>query len=82
MVTDIHGYDISDKFFPPSAWLPSNVSLHLHDIYEPFPEGSNGQFDVVHLRLFLTLSTAQVAQILQNAKMLLSKSYGGAIESS
>ena len=82
MVTDVHGYDISDKFFPPSAWLPSNVSLHLHDIYKPFPEDSNSQFDVVHLRLFFNLSSAQLAQVLQNAKMLLSMCRRGTTESS
>ena len=79
---DVHAFDISDKFFPPRAWLPSNVSLHLHDIYKPFPERFNGHFHVVHLRLFLTLSKPQVTQILHNATKLLSMSSRRTIESS
>ena len=81
-LTEIDGFDISDKYFPPRAWLPSNVKLHLHDIYVPFPERFYGYFDVVHLRLFLTLSTTQVTQILQNAITLLSSSFRGTVESS
>lgn len=74
LLTDIDGFDISDKFFPPRAWLPNNVKLHLHDIYNPFPEHFQRHFDLVHLRLFLTLSTIQVTQILENAMTLLSTS--------
>ncbi|MCJ1351570.1 MAG: hypothetical protein MMC33_001554 [Icmadophila ericetorum] len=68
---EIDAFDISDAFFPPSAWLPPNVKLHLHDIYKPFPEQFRGQFDIIHLRLFLTLSKSQVDTILQNAMTLL-----------
>ncbi|KAF4628606.1 hypothetical protein G7Y89_g9541 [Cudoniella acicularis] len=74
----VDGFDISDKFFPPSAWLPENVKLYIHDIYQPFPEEFKGQFEVVHLRLFLTLSRQQVVQILQNALELLKP--GGCIQ--
>jgi hypothetical protein len=72
--TEIDAFDIGNAFFPPSAWLPENVRLHLHDVYDPFPERFHGQFDVVHLRLFLTLSKAQIARMLQNALTLLSGS--------
>lgn len=68
---EVHGFDISEKFFPPSTWLPSNVELHVHDIYEPFPESFVGQFDVVHLRLFLSLSATKVSSIICNIFTLL-----------
>ena len=69
---EVDGFDLSNKFFPPRAWLPSNIRLHLQDVYKPFPEAFSGLFDVVHLRLFLTLSADQVMQILQKAMTLLS----------
>ncbi|KAF2478183.1 uncharacterized protein BDR25DRAFT_275981 [Lindgomyces ingoldianus] len=68
---EIDAFDISNAFFPPSVWVPGNVKLHLHDIYNPFPEEFLGNFDVVHLRLFLTLSMEKVNTILRNAMALL-----------
>ncbi|MCJ1479794.1 hypothetical protein MMC13_008480 [Lambiella insularis] len=68
---EVDGFDLSDHFFPPASWLPTNVHLHLHDIYHPFPEHFRGVFNVVHLRLFLTLSTDQAKRILENATALL-----------
>lgn len=68
----IDAFDISDKFFPPSGWLPHNVKLYSHDITVPFPEEMLGVYDVVHFRSFLTLSTNQLRQMLDSAITLLS----------
>lgn len=69
----IDGFDVSDKFFPPSAWLPDNVVLHMHDVTTPFPEPFTGKFDLVHLRLFINLPPAKVKAMLQQAITLLSQ---------
>ncbi|ORY11852.1 S-adenosyl-L-methionine-dependent methyltransferase [Clohesyomyces aquaticus] len=67
----VDGFDLSPNFFPPAPWRPNNVELHVHDIYTPFNEGFLGKFHVVHLRLFLTLSSEKVSAILRNAMTLL-----------
>ena len=36
-------------------WLPSNVSLHVHDAFTAFPEELWGTYDVVHLRFFVAV---------------------------
>ena len=70
---DVDAFDISDKFFPPSSWLPSNLTLRRQDIFKEFPEELHGKYDVVHFRLFLTLSTDRLRQALDNAIKLLRK---------
>lgn len=69
---EVDAFDVSNKFFPPSAFLPSNIKLRLYDICSPFPEELLGKYDVVHFRLFLTLSTSKLDQMLENAITLLS----------
>ncbi|KAK3315826.1 hypothetical protein B0H66DRAFT_271949 [Apodospora peruviana] len=49
--TQFHGFDISAAQFPPSEARPSNVSLHEHNVTEPFPEEYIGSFDLVAVRL-------------------------------
>lgn len=67
-------FDISDKFFPPTAWLPSNLTLCIHDILRPFPDNLLRTFEVLHLRLFLTLTAEKLGRIIENAITLLSES--------
>ncbi|KAF2728063.1 hypothetical protein EJ04DRAFT_516849 [Polyplosphaeria fusca] len=74
----VDGFDVSDKFFPPPAWLPSNVTLHTHDITTPFPEALQGKFDVVHFRLFIMVPPEKMAAMLQQAVMLLKP--GGCVQ--
>jgi hypothetical protein len=64
---------MSDKFFPPRPWLPSNLTLGLHDVCAPFPAERLGQYDVVHFRLLLTLTTEKLGQLLENTITLLSQ---------
>lgn len=49
------GFDISHAQFPPKEWLPSNVHLYTHDVFEPFPAEFHQAYDVVHVRFFMTL---------------------------
>lgn len=51
----IHGYDISDRLFPPAEWLPSNVTLSKWDALSEVPEHMKGQYDIVHVRFLLTI---------------------------
>ncbi|KAL2815034.1 S-adenosyl-L-methionine-dependent methyltransferase [Aspergillus cavernicola] len=48
----IDGFDITDDQFPPSDWLPPNVSLRILDILKRVPEELKGQYDVVCIRYF------------------------------
>ncbi|TGO49783.1 hypothetical protein BCON_0200g00120 [Botryotinia convoluta] len=47
----LDGFDISTNQYPNSALLPSNVKLDIMDIFEPFPAGFKGRYDVVHISL-------------------------------
>jgi hypothetical protein len=67
----VDGFDLYDKFFPPSPWLPANLKLHIHDICSPFPNHLIGQYDVAHFRLFITLPRDKLQQMIQNAFKLL-----------
>ena len=49
------GLDISPAQYPSAAWLPKNVSLHVHDVYVPFPPEMLGTFDVVHIQKLITI---------------------------
>lgn len=51
----IDGFDISPSQFVPTSAKPSNLHLHLHDCFKPFPTEFIGKFDVVHARFWLCL---------------------------
>jgi hypothetical protein len=70
---EVYAFDISEKFFPPRPWLPSNLTVELHDVGVPFLAEHLGQYNVVHFRLFLTLTTEKLGQLLENAITLLSQ---------
>lgn len=69
----IHGFDVSNAFFPPAAWLPPNVALHVHDITKPFPPEYLGTFDIVHFRMFIMVPESTVSAMLEQAMALLSE---------
>ncbi|TGJ80414.1 hypothetical protein E0Z10_g8351 [Xylaria hypoxylon] len=67
-----HGFDISRALFPHDAWLPKNVVLSTSNMLEEPPQSLHGQFDVVHLRLVLSLIRSDSPKpIIQHIKMLL-----------
>lgn len=49
----LDGFDISKNQFPSKAWLPSQISLSELDITKPIPSSLEGNYDVVHIQLFL-----------------------------
>jgi hypothetical protein len=70
----LDGFDISPDQYPLKEWLPPNVHLYTHDAFTPFPATYIGQYDVVHLRFFLTLLNTgeKVATLIENLMALLS----------
>lgn len=48
-------YDVTDTQFPATDFLPENISLHVHDAFQRFPERLHGTYDVVHVQMFLTI---------------------------
>lgn len=49
----LDGYDLSDEQYP--ANLPSNVSLQVLNAMDDPPQHLLEQYDIVHLRLFLSV---------------------------
>ncbi|PVH97414.1 hypothetical protein DM02DRAFT_597673 [Periconia macrospinosa] len=68
---DVHAFDISNKFFPPTPWLPPNVTLHRQDICSKFPSTLLETFDVVHFRLFIMLDEENIRSMVKSAISLL-----------
>lgn len=67
------GFDISKASFPHSAWLPKNIVLSTSNLLEEPPASLHGQFDVVHVRLVLSLvGSGSPRSIIRHIKMLLS----------
>ncbi|QLI68163.1 N-methyltransferase tcpN [Metarhizium brunneum] len=68
----LHGYDISDKQFPPSQMLPQNVSLKQLDSLGDVPTELQGRYDVVHLRMWANnLSSKEVGSFICNLSKML-----------
>ena len=55
--SELDGFDISDNQYPPRDCLPSNVSLEIGDAMDEPPAHLIGRYDVVHIRLFISLVT-------------------------
>lgn len=69
----LDGFDISLTQFPPQQWLPSNLYLHTHDAFTPFPDEHLGCYDVIHLRFFVTmLGWNNLSLFIENLRTLLS----------
>ncbi|KAI3332300.1 hypothetical protein HD806DRAFT_480081 [Xylariaceae sp. AK1471] len=67
-----HGFDISRALFPHTYWLPKNVVLSTLNLLQEPPQALHGQFDVVHLRLVLSLvGSGSPKPIIRHIKMLL-----------
>lgn len=71
-----HGFDISRALFPHNSWLPKNIVLSTSNLLEEPPQSLHGQFDVVHIRLVLSLiRSGSPKPVIQHIKMLLSLSF-------
>ncbi|MCJ1324444.1 hypothetical protein MMC10_001106 [Thelotrema lepadinum] len=62
-MAQVHGFDVSDEQFSP-LYNIKNVTLSVHDAFEPFPPEFVGHFDIVHVRFFLCLVNDAVAPAL------------------
>ena len=72
-LAQLHGFDKTVDDFPPRQWLPENVILQQLDIFEPIPELLHGQYDIVHVRLFmLVIHNDDPGSMLENLVRLLS----------
>ena len=72
----IDGFDISAAQYSHRNWIPTNVHLHVQDVFTPFPPDHVGIYDVVQLRFFLTLvNPTNVRGLIENLMTLLSKSF-------
>ena len=70
----LDGFDISASQYPSEHWLPTNVSLSVHDAFTRFPEAAIGKYDVVHVALFITLiRNNDPGPLIKNLMALLSK---------
>ncbi|OTB02438.1 hypothetical protein M426DRAFT_264618 [Hypoxylon sp. CI-4A] len=68
----LDGLDISLEATPPAQWVPSNVSFFEWDIRQDVPEKLVGQYDIVHIRLFIfVLLEKEIPGVLQKLTMLL-----------
>ena len=71
----LDGFDVSAGQYPPQEWLPENISLTTLDVHEPVPEALRGKYDIVHVRLFLTVvRNNDPRPILDNMLRMLSQS--------
>lgn len=72
----LDGSDISAGQFPPQEWLPSNLSLTVFDVHGDVPVALQGKYDLVHVRLFLTVvKDNDPRPILNKMYRLLSQSF-------
>ncbi|KAF4464151.1 methyltransferase domain-containing [Fusarium albosuccineum] len=68
----LDGYDVDQSKFLPSQDLPSNVKLSFGEVFEPFPQGLIGQYDLVHVRLLMfALKADQWVSAAENLRTLL-----------
>ncbi|PFH59830.1 hypothetical protein XA68_11848 [Ophiocordyceps unilateralis] len=68
----LHGFDISDKQFPSRSLWPANVTLSLLDSKGRLPPSLVGQYDVVHIRMWMAiLHTTEVDEFIGEVKKML-----------
>ena len=69
----LDGYDISARQYPPNEWIPNNVKLHIVDATRDPPQHLQGYYDIVHIRLFLSIvENNNPSRILNHCLKLLS----------
>ncbi len=68
----LDGFDIDTSQAMPKEWLPSNVHVRKWDVTTETPLDLLGQYDVVHVRLFIFVVRNDPVYILRNLMKLLS----------
>lgn len=70
----LKGYDISPDLFPPKAWLPKQLEFDTSNLLTEPPLELQGKFDVVHLRLLISVvKDGNPRKIIRHLHKLLSK---------
>lgn len=70
----LDAFDISAAQYPPQEWLPDNISLRIHDAFQPFPKDCIGKYDIVHVQCFISLiADNDPGSLIDNLASLLSK---------
>lgn len=70
----VDAVDISMAQFPPASWLPENIRLLTHDVYQPFPDHMHGTYDLVNVQNWLCIwKTETSGGLIRNLLDLLSK---------
>ncbi|KAJ5087969.1 hypothetical protein N7456_011585 [Penicillium angulare] len=70
----IVGYDISDAHLPHKEYWPSNAEFGVLDSMKDVPESLEGQFDVVHIRMWAYIPRENdPSPLIRHAAKLLSK---------
>ena len=68
---EFRGFDITASNFPATAFLPKNVTLKVHDVFQDVPSDLEGSFDFIHLRAMATPVHGKPARLLHGIwKML------------
>lgn len=74
-LAQLHDFDQTVDGLSPRQWLPENAILQQLDIFEQISEKSPGQYDVVHVRLYmLVIQNDDPRPTLENLVRLLSMS--------
>ncbi|RDL41295.1 S-adenosyl-L-methionine-dependent methyltransferase [Venustampulla echinocandica] len=48
----LDGFDVSHEQCPPKEFMPSNVSLYIHDCLSEPPNHLHEQYDIIHIQMF------------------------------
>ena len=69
----LDGLDISLDQVPDKAWLPSNVSFYLYDIYDEPPDYLVEKYDIINVRhLTLVIKDNDPTVVIRNLLKMLS----------
>ncbi|KAE9373523.1 hypothetical protein N431DRAFT_465809 [Stipitochalara longipes BDJ] len=74
---ELQGFDISADQFPTPERLPKKIQLHVLDAFKPFPREHLARYDIVHIRLILSvIETHEKAEALARNLLTLLKPGG------
>ena len=61
---NVDAIDISMAQCPPKTWLPENIKILAHDVYQPFPAAMLGTYDLVNVQNWLCIWKEETSQTL------------------
>ena len=70
----LHGFDISLDQCPPQQWVSPNIQFRAWDAFGEVPAELRGQYDIVHLRLFMVnIKDNDASVLIENIYQMLSE---------